>query len=314
MRADNVRIKVLGAAAGGGFPQWNCNGPLSRAAWDVRADVEARTQASLAVSADGLRWVLLNASPDIRQQILVTPALQPAREGRLRNSPIRAVVLSGADVDQVAGLLTLRERQPFSIFAHRRVLDTLRANSIFNVLDPSCVDRLELAIDQQQWLSDHGEDLGIYVRPFAAPGKIALYLEDAAAGADLGTREGDTLGLEVGDRAGNRFFYLPTCASVPPDLAKRLTGQQLVLLDGTLYRDDELIRAGLLDKTGQRMGHMSMSGEAGSLQAFASLGVARRVYIHINNSNPVLDRSSPEHHSVIEAGWEIAYDGMEIAL
>lgn len=271
-------------------------------------------QASLAVSSDGERWVLLNASPDIRQQIIATPVLQPRSNGRLRNSPIRAVVLSGADVDQIAGLLTLRERQPFTIFAHPRVLDTLAANSIFNVLDSACVDRLELATEEPCWLIDHGDDLGLYVRPFVAPGKIALYLEDAAAGASLGTRDGDTLGLEVGDREGNRFFYLPTCAAVPPDLAKRLSGENLVFIDGTLYRDDELIRAGLLDKTGQRMGHMSMSGAEGSLAAFAQLGIRRRVYIHINNSNPVLDCSSPEHREVVEAGWEIAFDGMEIEL
>ena len=309
-----VLIKVLGAGAGGGFPQWNCNGPLSRAAWDRSPAVAARTQASLAVSVDGERWALLNASPDIRQQIIATPALQPRRDGSLRNSPIRAAVLTGADVDQVAGLLTLRERQAFTIYASRRVLDTLAADSIFNVLAPDCVDRLELPLGEAQWLTDHGQDLGLYVRPFTAPGKIALYLEDKAAGAGLGTRDGDTIGLEVGDRSGKRFYYLPTCASLSADLETRLEGAPLIFVDGTLFYDDELIRQGLLDKTGQRMGHISMGGPQGSLAVFASLKVARRVYIHINNSNPVLDRRSPEHRQVVEAGWEIAFDGMEIEL
>ena len=307
-------IKVLGAGAGGGFPQWNCNGPLSRFAWDGNPSVAARTQASVAVSVDGKRWALMNASPDIRHQIIATPALQPRHDGALRNSPIRAVVLTGADVDQVAGLLTLRERQAFTIYASRRVLDTLAANSIFNVLAPDCVDRLHLPFGEQQWLTDHGQDLGLYVRPFAAPGKIALYLEDESAGAGLGTRDGDTIGLEVGDRAGNRFYYLPTCAALSADLATRLEGAPLIFVDGTLFYDDELIRQGLLDKTGQRMGHISMGGPQGSLAAFASLNVARRVYIHINNSNPVLDRRSCEHRQVMAAGWEIAFDGMEIEL
>ncbi len=307
-------IKVLGAGAGGGFPQWNCNGPLSRAAWDGNPDVTALTQASVAVSADGERWALLNASPDIRQQIIATPALQPRTDGSLRNSPIRAVVLTGADVDQVAGLLTLRERQPFTIFASRRVLDTLAANSIFNVLAPDCVARLDLPLGEQRWLTDHGQDLGLYVRPFCVPGKIALYLEDKSAGAGFGTRDGDTIGLEVGNRAGMRFYYLPTCAVLSPELAACLEGAPLIFVDGTLFDDDELIRQGLLDKTGQRMGHISMNGPQGSLAAFASLKVSRRVYIHVNNSNPVLDRRSPQRRQVLDAGWEIACDGMEIEL
>ena len=307
-------ISILGSAAGGGFPQWNCNGRLSRAAWDGEPDVRPATQASVAVSSDGRRWALLNASPDLRQQILSTSALQPRRDGAVRNSPIRAVVLTGADVDQVGGLLTLRERQPFTVYGSRRVLEVLASNSIFNVLDPAYVDRRPLELGQSLSLADHGDDLGLRVEPFAVPGKVALYLEDTSAGAGLGTREGDTIGLEVSDRRGSRMLFIPSCAAMDAALRRRLDAAPLVLFDGTLFEDDELIRQGLLDKTGRRMGHMSMSGPEGSLAAFASLDPGRRIYIHLNTSNPVLRAGSPERAQVHEAGWEIAFDGMEIEL
>ena len=308
-------IRVLGSAAGGGFPQWNCNGPLSRAVWAGEGHVTPRTQASLAVSADGHRWVLLNASPDLRTQITATPALQPRRDGPLRNSPIRAVVLTNGDVDAVTGLLTLRERQPFTLLASARILETLSANSIFNVLDPAVVDRQRLPSEAPMAIIDHGDDLGLDVEAFAVPGKIALYLEARDTPVPIGTRSGDTIGLAIKERlTGAAFFYIPSCARMDAMLATRLTGASLVFFDGTLYEDDELIRQGLLDKTGQRMGHMSMSGPDGSLSAFASLDVARKVYIHINNSNPVLSTASQAYRHVRAAGWDIATDGMEIAL
>jgi pyrroloquinoline quinone biosynthesis protein B len=310
-----VFIKVLGAAAGGGFPQWNCNAATSRAAWSGRPDATARTQSSIAVSADGVRWVLLNASPDIRQQIAATPALRPRADGPLRNSPIQAIVLTNADVDHVAGLLSLRERHPLTIFGTARVLDVLAANSIFNVLHPDSVTRLPLANNKPTGLTHRGSDLGIKIEPFAVPGKIALYLEDAAAGPGLGTREGDTIGLKVSETAtGRAFYYLPACATVDAALRQRLGGAALVFFDGTLFTDDELVRQRLSDKTGQRMGHISMSTPDGSMAALADVEIARRVFIHINTSNPALIDGSPERRQVEQAGWEIAYDGMEVRL
>jgi pyrroloquinoline quinone biosynthesis protein B len=310
-----VLIRVLGAAAGGGFPQWNCNAATSRAAWSGSPRAAVRTQSSIAVSADGVRWVLLNASPDIRQQIAAAPALQPQVCGPLRNSPIQAVVLTNADVDHVAGLLSLRERHPLTIFGTLRVLDVLAANSIFNVLHPDSVTRLPLAIGQPSALAHRGSELGIAVEPFAVPGKIALYLEDAAAGPGLGTRDGDTIGLKVSATdTGKAFYYLPACAKVDAALRQRLSGSSLVFFDGTLFADDELVRQGLSDKTGQRMGHISMSGPAGSMAALADVKMARRVFIHINTSNPALIDGSPERRQVEQGGWEIAYDGMEVRL
>jgi pyrroloquinoline quinone biosynthesis protein B len=310
-----MQIKVLGASAGGGFPQWNCNGPMSASARSGRAGFAPRTQSSLAVSADGQRWVLLNCSPDLRQQLAGTPALWPDPKGSLRNSPIKAVIVTNADVDHIIGLINLREGTPFTIYGSDRVLKTIRANSVFNVCNPELVPRIELLLDQPAVLEDHGEDLGLTVEAFAVPGKIALFLEDMADGKSFGSRDGDTIGLKVTETASGRFFYyVPGCAEVDPPLASRLKGAPLLFFDGTLYTDDEMIRQGLLNKTGARMGHISISGSNGSIAAFKDMDVARKIYVHINNSNPVLDDHSPERKVAEKAGWEVGFDGMEIKI
>lgn len=308
-------IRILGSAAGGGFPQWNCNGRNSASVRAGKPGFSARTQSSLAVSADGKRWVLLNASPDLRQQIAATPALWPDANGPLRNSPIKSVVLTNADVDHIIGLINLREAQPFSIYASAQVMETIKSNSVFNVCNESIVPRRQLALDTPTSLEGAGEKLGLSVRAFAVPGKIALYLEDASDQKSFGTRKGDTIGLEVTDLATRKsFFYVPGCAKVDEPLADTLRNAELVFFDGTLFTDDEMIAQGLLNKTGQRMGHISISGPEGSIAAFKPLGVKRKVYVHINNSNPVLDDNSPERKDAEAAGWEIGYDGMEIHL
>ena len=191
----------------------------------------------------------------------------------------------------------------------------LAANSIFNVLSPDHVKRVRLAIGETTAITHRGTALGLSIDTFAVPGKIALFLEDASAGQDLGTRAGDTVGLKVTATASGRsFYYLPACAAIDPHLRQRLRGSALVFFDGTLYADDELVRQGLSDKTGRRMGHMSMSGGDGTIAEFADLDVARRVFVHINTSNPVLIEGSPERRQVEQAGWEIAFDGMEVEL
>lgn len=307
-----MRIIVLGSAAGGGSPQWNCNCATCRRVREGAPGTRVRTQSSLAVSGDGVRWVLLNASPDIRQQILATPRLHP-REG-VRHSPIAAVVLTNADVDHVAGLLTLRERQPFALHASDRVHAALDANPIFRVVDPEVAPRrpLPLGVPVKLAAAD-GAPLGLTVEAFAVPGKVALYLEDQKAGADFGTREGDTIGLFLREPAsGACAYYIPGCAAVDEALARRLTAAPLVLFDGTLFTDDEMVAAGLGVKTGRRMGHISVSGPDGSLAAFAPLRVRRRIFVHINNTNPILIDGTPERRAVEDAGWEVAHDGMEI--
>jgi pyrroloquinoline quinone biosynthesis protein B len=299
-----LRILVLGSAAGGGFPQWNCHCPVCELAWAGDRRVVPRSQSSLAVSADGERWLLLNASPDLRQQILANPLLQPSESGR--HSPIAAVVLSNGDVDHVAGLLTLREGQPFSIYASEAVLKGLQGNAIFRVLDPVLVERTTVALDTPLQTR-----AGLEVTAFAVPGKVPLYEEGGEV--RIGGETDTTVGLRIAG-AGTNFFYIPGCASVTPALLARIRGAPLLFFDGTTYTDDEMVRLGLSRKTAHRMGHVAMSGADGSLEKFAGVELGRKIYVHINNTNPVLVEGSAERREVEAAGWEVAFDGMEIVL
>jgi pyrroloquinoline quinone biosynthesis protein B len=308
-----MRLKIIGSAAGGGFPQWNCNYRLSRAARAGTAGVHPRTQSSIAASADGIGWILFNASPDIRQQIVETPELQPAADAPARSTPIRAVVLTNADVDHIAGLLSLRERQPFAIYATAQVLATLEANSIFNVLDPAVVPRRVLPLATELPIRDAKDrETGVKVESFAVPGKVALFLEDRPDG-NFSSDAGDTVGVRIAGAGDSRsVFYIPGCARVDASLITRLAGVACLLFDGTVYTDDEMIAAGVGHKTGARMGHLAMSGEAGSIAGLADARIGRRIFVHINNTHPVLDENSAEHATVRAAGWEVAHDGMEM--
>jgi pyrroloquinoline quinone biosynthesis protein B len=308
-----LRVVVLGAAAGGGVPQWNCGCPVCRMARTEHPELQS-TQASIAISADGDHWFLINASPDLRQQLIATPQLHP-KAGKLRHSPISGVILTNSEIDAVAGLLSMREGWPFTIYAHPRVLSILNSNSIFNVLNEKNVPRRPIEVNEtfEPTLPD-GSPSGIEILPFAVPGKSAWYLEgkDHPAGGD-GT--GDTLGLRVSDRATGKYLYfLAACAHVTDDLKSRLAGASLIFFDGTVWRDDELIAAGLGNKTGQGMGHIAMSGTNGAIEALAGLDIDRKIFLHINNSNPALLRYSAEREIVERAGWQIPADGTEITL
>jgi pyrroloquinoline quinone biosynthesis protein B len=292
---------VLGAAAGGGFPQWNCRCAVCRLAWDGDPRVTPRTQASLAVSADGSRWTLLNAAPDLRAQLAATPVLHP--RGALRTSPIEAVVLTGAEIDQTAGLLNLRERQPFMLAGTAETLAALGTNTMFDALAADVVTRRAVEIGKPFVLPG-----GLSAELFVVPGKVPLYME---RGTPLTAEEtGSNVGIEV-SADGARLCFVPGAAAMTPALLRRLAGADVVLFDGTLFTDDEMIAAGLGEKTGRRMGHMPIDG--GSLDALRDLK-ARRIYIHINNTNPVLIDGSPQRRAVEAAGWEIAADGQEIVL
>jgi pyrroloquinoline quinone biosynthesis protein B len=308
-----MRVRVLGAAAGGGFPQWNSDSEACRRA--RRGDPGARpaTQASIALSADGERWILVNASPDLRQQIEANRCLHP--NGGRRSSPIAAIVLTNADVDAVAGLLHLREGTPFAIYGHPRVLRVLDDNPIFAVVNRELVPRRRLDPDEPVDLADpRGLSLGPTVLPFLAPGKVPLYLEDgAAAEIDTESMGGDTLGLEIG-LDGRRMVYLANCACITAAVRERIDGADLLFMDGTLWRDDEMIAQGVGTKTGRRMGHISMSGPQGAIAGLRDLRVGRRVFIHVNNTNPALLADSPERAELVRAGWEVAHDGMELEL
>ena len=309
-----LHVLVLGSAAGGGFPQWNQNDELARRSRQGDPRVPPRTQSSLAVSADERRWVLINASPDLRQQIADRRVLQPRPADPKRFSPISAVVLTNGDVDHIAGLLTLRENHAFAVYAHSRVLALLAENSIFRVLDPGRVRRLALPRQALEIEDGSHDRLGVAVEAFPVPGKVPLWREDASR-SNFGREEGDTLGLAIGAAGGPpSLFYIPGCAAMTDDLSRRLAGAPLVLFDGTLWRDDEMVRQGVGTKTGRRMGHMSCAGEDGTMAGFEKLDVRRKIFIHINNTNPILDPDSPERAEAERRGWEIAFDGMEIRL
>jgi len=298
-----LRALVLGSGGGGGVPQWNCNCRVCGLAWAGDPRVKLRTQSSLAVSADGESWLLLNASIDLRQQILATPTLQPKRQGR--HSPIAAVLLTNADVDHAAGLLALRERQPITILGTRSTLDTIGANRIFDVAAHDIVPRRSVE------LGERFEPLpGLSVELFPVPGKVPLWLEQGDVKTDeLGEQ---TVGLAV-EAGGRRLVYAPGCARATDDLHERIANAHALFFDGTLFADDEMILNGLGEKTGRRMGHMPISGPGGTLEALARHKSVRRILTHINNSNPILIEGSPEEAKVKAAGWEIAYDGMEVA-
>ena len=223
----------------------------------------------------------------------------------MRQSPIRAVFVTNADIDHLAGLLTLREQQSFALFGSKVTL-MQASGGVFRVLNRDLVQLRETAFDEP---ADTG--LGLTVTAFAVPGKVPLYLEGEAV--EIGSESESTAGLEISDgRAA--FFYVPGCAKINETLAERLKGAKLIFFDGTTYTDDEMVRLGLSQKTAWRMGHVAMSGEGGSLNRLAPCGIARKIYVHINNTNPVLIEDSPERAAVLEAGWEVAYDGMEVAL
>ena len=305
-----LRAIVLGAAAGGGFPQWNSAGPGCVRARAGDPAARRRTQASLAVSADGERWVLLNAAPELAHQILATPALHPRpAPGAIRHSPIAAVALTGAEVDTIAGLLTLRERHAFALYGAAPALGTIARNPIFTAINPAIVPRRVMPIGLPFRLEDAaGEPLGITAEAFVVPGKIPLF-EEAADGADPGRADsGETIGLAL-TAGGGTLLFIPGCAAMDAALAARIARADTLLFDGTLYTDDEMIRMGAGPKTGARMGHMSVES---SIAALAGNRVPRRIFIHINNTNPILLDDSPERARVTAAGWEVAEDGMEI--
>lgn len=258
------------------------------------------TQSSLAVSVDGHDWVVLNASPDIRAQMQAAPPLHPRA---LRESPVKAVVLTNGDIDHIAGLLTLRESTAFTLHGTAATLAVLD-QSVFRVLNPDLVTQAEIALEVP-----FSPLPGLRVTPFAVPGKVALFLEEGEP--DLAMLGEQTVGLCI-EAAGRRVFYIPGCAALPDDLLARIAGADLLLFDGTVWHDDEMARTGTGRKTGARMGHLPMSGATGSIARLEGVGLGRRMFIHINNTNPVLHPDAPERADLLAAGWELAQDGMEI--
>jgi pyrroloquinoline quinone biosynthesis protein B len=292
---------VLGSAAGGAFPQWNCRCPVCQLAWVGDRRVRWRTQAGIAVSSGDGRWTLLNASPDLGQQIRATPALHPS--AGLRGSPIDAVVLTGAEIDQIAGLVHVRESTPFTLYATPASHAALAGNAMFGAM--TAMSRRAVNPGETFQLSG-----GIEASLFTVPGKVPLYLEDGEP--EIGTESAANVGIDL-RCGGAHLIFVPGAAAVTTAMLERFARADAVLFDGTLFTDDEMLRAGTGPKTGRRMGHMPIDGEGGTLAALARLR-GRRIFIHINNTNPIQIDGSPERAKVEAAGWQVAEDGMEIVL
>jgi pyrroloquinoline quinone biosynthesis protein B len=292
---------ILGSAAGGAFPQWNCRCAVCQLAWAGDLRVKPRTQASIAVSGNDGRWTLINASPDLPAQIRVTPALHP--QSSLRGSPIDAVVLTGAEIDQTAGLLSLRESTPFTLYATPASHAAVAANPMFGAMNSMA--RHAVSPGARFTLSG-----GIEATLFMVPGKMPLYLEGESP--ELDTETAANVGIEL-VRESARIVFVPGAAAVTDSIRERFARADVVLFDGTLFSDDEMIRTGTGQKTGRRMGHMPIDGKDGSLRALHGIST-RRIFVHINNTNPILVDGSAERRKVEAAGWQVAEDGMEIAL
>ena len=307
-----MKVRVLGSAAGGGFPQWNCGCPNCI---DVRAgarSVQARTQESVAVSADGESWFLLNASPEVRAQLESFPALHPRGP---RHSPIAGILLTNGDLDHCLGLLSLRESQRLSVYATARVRNGFtESNVLYGTLQRfpghTSWSGLELGKEIELHLAD-GRPSGLTVEAIPLPGQAPLHLK-----ARLGEpHPEDNVGLLIRDQVrGTRLAYFPGCARVSPSVLQAASRAECLFFDGTFWSDDELIALGLGERRATDMAHVPIGSSSGSLAAFATLEVPERFFIHINNTNPILREDSAQARIVREAGWQVARDGLDLSL
>ena len=310
-----MRVTVLGSAAGGGFPQWNCACPNCSRLREGRLCSKARSQAQGMVCPHAGESYLLNASPDLRTQILSTPALAPVRPPR--HTPIAGVLLTSADVDSVIGLLHLREFQPLHICATRSVRRILlEENRIFRVLERANPPVIWQDIPLNTWfplgtINSSTEESPVRFRMVPLGSTYPDYVsEDLRRALEPGEA---VVGLVLA-RGSKQVFYAPALPGRSAEWKDWAQSSDLCLLDGTFWSENELISAGVGSKTAREIGHLPLSGAGGLLQEFSTAKQGRRVLIHINNTNPILDEESPEHREVRDAGWEIAYDGMEFTL
>jgi len=292
-------LRVLGSAAGGGYPQWNCSCPTCRAVRDGTRPARARTQSSIAVSPDRERWFLFNASPDLRAQFEAFPGLHPGED---RATPLQAVLLTDAEIDHTLGLLLLREGRGIRLHATEATYATLTSGTgVLTTLERYCpVEWTRVVPGQDVSLG------GISYRAFDVP--IAKHDRFGT-----GTAEGRVVGYRLTDEStGRAAVYLPGVQELTPAVLEELEDCTCLLIDGTCWHDDELIRLGLAGKTAHDMGHLALSGPGGSLEQLSRLPIERKIYIHVNNTNPILLEDSPERREVEQSGMEVASDGFEV--
>jgi len=308
-----MRVKILGSAAGGGFPQWNC---ACRNCSSLRAGTfsgKARTQAQVAVSHDGRSWFLLGASPDLRTQIEATRELHPRG---IRDSPIAGVVLANADVDHVLGLLLLRELQPVRIYGTSSVLSILRQqNSMFRMLNRVPEQALWTNLKpgtKFQLRSAADDNSGLHCEMLSMANHFPIYVDAHAASSSKAGKA--SLGVIVESQSGKRLAYFPAVPEIDDAMLQELEATDLLLFDGTFWSDDELIRLQGTGQTARQMGHIPVGSQDGSLRRLVGLERPRKMFVHINNTNPMLDESGAEFRAVREAGWEVAEDGWQFDL
>lgn len=303
-----MKILVLGSAAGGGFPQWNCHCPNCKGVRNGTVKATPRTQSSIAVSANGSDWVLINASPDIRQQINQSPQLWP--EQGTRGTNIRGIVLCDSQVDHSTGLLTLREGLPMDVYCTEIVYKDLSTNyPLFHMLKHwhGGLKYKSIGWDHNQPFTVNNV-AGLAFHPVVLESNAPPYsiYRDAVV-------DGNNIGLKIVDTATNKsLFYAPGIVETTPLVESMLEQASVALIDGTLWLDDEMITAGVGEKLGSEMGHMPVNGPYGSVALLNRFELERKILIHINNTNPILNEESAQHQFVIDSGVEIAYDGLEI--
>ena len=305
-----MKLKVLGSAAGGGYPQWNCNCPMCSGVRTGSINAHPRTQSSIAVTSDGLDWVLFNASPDILTQIKSCGVLQPARS--LRDTGIASIVLLDAQIDHTTGLLMLRENsQPLNIFCTAPVKEDLSTgNPLFNVLAHYCtVNWHDVALDIDEMTIKGAA--GVRFKPLSLTSNAPPYSPHRDKPV-----AGDTIGMMMTDsQSGKSLFYAPGLGEMESHVWESMQAADVVLVDGTMWTDDEMISRGASKKTARSMGHLPQSGSGGMIEWLDKLPKAtRKVLIHINNTNPILDEESAERKLLTEHGIEVAMDNLEIDL
>jgi pyrroloquinoline quinone biosynthesis protein B len=306
-----MRVRILGSSAGGGFPQWNCGCENCRGVREGTIQALPRTQESICISADDQDWFLIQASPEIRQQIESFPSLHPRN---LRHSPIQAIVLTNGDLDHCLGLLSLRESSPLVVYATERVQQGfVEGNSLYRTLQrfPNQITWRRLKLGHETSLPRvNGAPSGLTIEALAVPGQPPLHLRGQLPG-----NPEDNVGLKIRDPStGHTLLYLSSVKQISPEVLQWLHAADCVFFDGTFWSEDELIAVDSKGKRAQDMAHIPIGGKNGSLSLLAQLQASRRIFIHVNNTNPILRTGSPERQTVQDAGWDVAYDGMEFEL
>lgn len=302
-------VHVLGSGAGGGFPQWNCNCTNCKGVREGTIKASPRTQSSIAISANGTDWILFNASPDIKKQLDDFPALQPARQ--VRDTAITAIVITDAQIDHVTGMLTLREHnKPWDVYTTNAVYEDLTTGfPVFNILGHfRGINHHEIATDESSFTIPTAEGLVFTAVPLKSEAPpYSPHRHNTVPGDNIGMRIEDT-------RTGKNLFYAPGLGVAEPHVMEYMANADVVLVDGTVWTDDEMSHEGISNKRAQEMGHLDQSSKGGIMEILSGMDKPRKFLIHINNTNPILNEESPQRKTLEAAGIQVSYDGMDIEL